>query len=172
MRTVGTRVLGSLAAMACLAGAGDARAVGEGTNGFPNWAERVIHEWMNRARSDPQVEMTACGSSCGDAACYSPVPPLPYEEQLNLAARFHSDEMLQQNYFAHDSTCTIVSNIATLYPSSCNAAASCACVGGTDTCSPTCTAWSDRIALFGETASGEIIASSTDPNTSFYLWLY
>ena len=26
------------------------QAIGEGVDGFPNWAERVEHEWMNRAR--------------------------------------------------------------------------------------------------------------------------
>jgi hypothetical protein len=38
----------------------NASAVGEEVGGFPNWAERVIHEWMNRARCDPKVEMMAC----------------------------------------------------------------------------------------------------------------
>ncbi len=148
-------------------------AVGEGTaDGFPNWGERVVHEWMNRARCDPQIEMTACGSACGDAACYTPMPPMTYEEALNRSARFHSDEMVQQNYFAHDSICTIVNNISTTYPASCNAAASCACVGGTDTCMPACTTWDQRIGLFGAGAAGEIIASDPDPNGSFYLWLY
>jgi len=47
---------------------GLAFAVGESVNGFPNWEERVLHEWTNRARSDPQVEMIACGANCGDAA--------------------------------------------------------------------------------------------------------
>lgn len=147
-------------------------AIGESINGFPNWAERVILEWINRARSDPQAEMRACGSACGEASCYTPAPPLSWNEQLNHAARFHSDEMLQQHYFAHSSACTIVSNINALYPSTCNGTASCACVGGVVACSPTCTDPWTRIGLFGGSGSGEIIASPTDPNTSFYLWMF
>ncbi len=150
----------------------DAHATGEAINGFPNWQERVMHEWTNRARCDPQVEMQLCGSACSEGACYTPQAPLPWMQELNHAARFHSDEMNQQNYFAHNSICTVVSNINTLYPGSCTGAASCACVGGTDTCSPTCTAWNQRVALFGASAAGEIIASSTDPNSAFYQWLY
>jgi uncharacterized protein YkwD len=145
---------------------------GEAVNGFPNWEERVMHEWTNRARCDPQVEMTACGTACGEGACYTPQAPIPWGENLNHSARFHSDEMSAQNYFAHDSACTLVSNINTLYPGSCTGAASCACVGGTKACSGTCTTWNGRIALFGASASGEIIASGSDPNGAFYQWLF
>lgn len=84
---------------------------------------------MNRARCDPQVEMTACGSACGDKACYQPIAPLTWDVRLNRAARFHSDEMAKQSYFAHDSACTVVSNIDTIYPATCDGSASCACVG-------------------------------------------
>ena len=38
--------------------------VGVPVNGFPKWEERYLHEWTNRARCDPQVEMTACGANC------------------------------------------------------------------------------------------------------------
>src|SRR4051794_1255418 len=93
-----------------------ALADGEAVNGFPNWEERVMHEWANRARCDPQMEMQTCGSACGDAACYTPQPPLPWNIKLNRSARFHSDEMHLQGYFAHDSQCTLVSNIDALYP--------------------------------------------------------
>jgi hypothetical protein len=150
-----------------------ARATGEPVNGFPNWAERVIHEWMNRARVQPSLEMTNCGSNCsGDGSCYMPQPPLYWNEMVNRSARFHSAEMLQQGYFAHDSACTLVSNISSLYPASCNGAATCACVGGTKTCSTVCTAWDARVQMFGASAGGEIIASSSDPNSAFYQWLY
>lgn len=140
--------------------------VGESIGGFPNWSERVMLEWMNRARVDPQFEMKACGSACGDAACYKPVAPLTWDEQLNHSARFHADEMAKQHYFAHDSQCAIVSNINALYPVACDGAASCACGSGAPT------GWTTRIALFGGGGSGEIIASTAEPNTAFYLWLY
>ncbi len=145
---------------------------GEAVNGFPNWQERVMHEWTNRARCDPQVEMQACGSACSEGACYTPQPPLPWAAELNHSARFHSDEMAAQGYFAHDSACTLVSNIDTLYPASCTGAASCACVGGTKACDPTCTLWYERVGLFGAQAAGEIIASGMDPDGAFYQWLY
>lgn len=148
-------------------------AVGEETNGFPNWNERVIHAWINRARSDPQFEMNACpGNNCGEKACYAPIAPLVYSLPLNRAARFHSDEQLRQSYFDHPSACTVVSNISSLYPATCNGAASCACVGGVKACSPTCTDTFARISLFGISGSGEIIATPTDPSSAFYLWLF
>jgi len=139
---------------------------GESINGFPNWSERVVLEWMNRARVDPQTEMTTCGTACGDAACYVPVMPLVWSESLNHAARFHSDEMTKQGYFDHNSHCAIASNIDTTYPVACDASASCACTSsGT-------TLWNSRVALFGIGATGEIIAGTPDPNRAFYLWLY
>ncbi len=139
---------------------------GESINGFPNWSERVMLEWMNRARVDPQIEMKACGSACADAACYRPAGPLYWDERLNHSARFHADEMTRQRYFAHNSACAIVSTINSLYPVACDGSASCACGSGPPT------AWTTRIALFGSGGSGEIIASTAEPNTAFYLWLY
>jgi hypothetical protein len=116
--------------------------------------------------------MNACGSACADAACYSPVQPLSWGHDLARAARFHADEMLQQGFFAHNSICTLVPDIDDLYPASCDGSASCACVGGTSSCNPACTTWSQRIGLFGGAARGEIIASPSDPDYAFYLWLY
>lgn len=178
VRFPGLRVLFSLAGLwfaglgtLCL-GTPSAYAVGEAVNGFPNWEERVIHEWANRARADPQVEMQSCGAACGDRACYQPIAPLSYSLKLNRAARFHSDEQRLQGYFAHDSACTVVSNIDALYPGTCSGVASCACVGGAKQCSPTCTTFAPRVALFGSSPSGEIIASSKDPNSAFYQWLF
>lgn len=155
----------------CLAPA-SAYAVGEAVNGFPNWEERVILEWANRARADPQLEMQRCGAACGERACYQPIAPLSYSLKLNRAARFHSDEQRLQGYFAHDSACTVVSNIDALYPGTCGGAASCACVGGVKQCSPACTTFAPRVALFGSSPSGEIIASSKDPSSAFYQWLF
>ncbi len=139
---------------------------GESINGFPNWSERVILEWMNRARVDPKTELAGCGTACGDAACYKATGPLVWSEPLNHSARFHSDEMARQGYFAHNSACAIVTNIDALYPVACDASASCACTAG----SPS--VWTERIALFGAGATGEIIAGTGDPNRAFYLWLY
>src|SRR5581483_53528 len=142
---------------------------GEPVNGFPNWAERVVVEWINRARVDPQRELAAC-PACPDRGCYSAMPPLLWSEALNRSARYHSDEMAKQGYFAHDSRCTLVGNINALYPVACDGASSCACVGGSPSCStPGCTTWNARVALFGGAPLGELIAGTGDPNSAFYL---
>jgi hypothetical protein len=140
---------------------------GESINGFPNWAERVLHEWTNRARCDPAVEMVQCGSNCGDGACYTPKPPLGWLYDLNRCARFHCDEMVAQNYFTHDSNCMLPANISALYPNSCSGAASCACTAQLPK-----TTWFQRVGLFGFSASSEVIVGTGDPSTGFYLWLY
>ena len=115
---------------------------GEAVNGFPKWEERVIHEWINRARVDPQLEMTKCGAACLEKACYAPIGPLGWGEALNHSARYHAAEMTKQNYFGHDSQCTIVPNINALYPAGCDGAASCGCVGGSLKCTGSgCTSW-------------------------------
>src|SRR5262245_14455994 len=155
-----------------LLGPARAHAVGESVHGFPNWAERVVHQWMNRARADPQVEMAACGSACAEAACYGPVPPLSWAEALNHSARFHSAHMTMQGYVAHNSSCTVVPNINQLFPDSCDGSTSCACVGGVNGCNPACTTWQQRFALFGAIAGGEVISARSDPNDAFYRWLF
>ncbi|MFO0653548.1 MAG: hypothetical protein U0787_00550 [Polyangia bacterium] len=159
--------------LSILALSSSASAVGESTGGFPNWRERTIHEFMNRSRVDPASDLAACpATACLEKSCYMPTNPLYYDLNLGRAARFHSDEMKQQNYFAHNSACTVVSNISSIYPGTCKGAASCACQGGTKACSSTCTAWSGRAPLFNTSFSGEIIATPTDPKQAFYLWLY
>lgn len=142
--------------------------------GFPKWEERVIHEWINRARSDPQFEMALCGASkCREASCYRAMPPLAWSDALARAARFHADEMQLQHYFAHDSKCAVLPTIPSVYPLGCDGSAACACTGGVADCGTAgCTHWYDRVGLFGVYATGEIIASPSDPNTAFYMWLY
>ena len=141
-----------------------ALAVGESVGGFPNWRERTLHEFMNRSRVDPAADLAACpAANCLEKACYKPIAPLYFDLNLGRAARFHSDEMKQQGYFAHDSKCKVVSNISSIYPASCKGAASCACTAGT------ATTWSARVAMFGTNTSGEIIASPSDPKSAYYL---
>lgn len=145
---------------------------GESVNGFPTWAERVVLEWINRARVDPQAALANCGAACSDRACYTPQPPLDWSEQLNHSARFHAAEMTKQKYFGHDSDCTVVPNINSLYPVACDGSASCGCVGGAPSCAAGgCTVWYARVGLFGAGPSGEIIAGTNDPNIAFNLWI-
>jgi hypothetical protein len=149
-----------------------ASAVGEGVDGFPNWAERALHQLANRARVDPQLELQSCGTNCAEKACYAPEAPLYYEHALNRAARFHAAHQSVNGYFAHNSACTLVADVDARFPDLCNADASCSCVGGVEACSGACTAWDARIQLFGSSGSGEIIASPSDPESAFYLWLF
>lgn len=153
---------------------------GEPVNGFPNWQERVIHQWINRARVDPAADLADCPEgNCPEntGGCYTPQNPLIWNGNAGRAARFHSAELAKQAYFAHNSRCTVVSNISTLYPTTCDGSASCACVGGTATCSPSpsCqTTPSGRMSLFGAgTYNGEIIAGGyATVDDAFYGWLW
>jgi len=151
-----------------------AAAYGEEKNGFPNWSERVIHEWTNRAHADPQVELQGCGDNCAEKSCYTPIAPVAWNEAANHASRFHSDEMLAQDFFAHDSQCSIVSNIKDIYPGSCKGAAGCACQGGSPTCSGTCPGPGERMTLFGTSGGAENIAwdSAGDPDKIFKTWIF
>ena len=149
--------------------------MGEPVNGFPNWQERVIHEWINRARVDPQADLAGCGANCAEniGGCYTPRVPLIWSANAGRSARYHSAEMGLQKFFAHDSACTLVGNLNSLYPGSCDGSASCACVGGLGMCNPGCTPWYGRIGLFGASAAGEIIAAGySDANSAFYAWLW
>ncbi len=140
-------------------------------NGFPNWEERVLHQWINRARVEPAVDLEDCGANCSvaemAASCYTPVAPLMWDYELSVAARFHADSMVRQNFFAHFTPCALLPNLADLYPSTCDGSAACACSGSGST-SP-----SARVALFGGSYSGEIIAAGySDPASAFYGWLH
>jgi hypothetical protein len=144
-------------------------------DGFPSWAERVVLLWTNRARSDPQADLAAC-ANCAEKACYQPASPVRYSRPNNRAARFHSANLsLSGKPLQHDSPCTLVSDIGTQYdPGPCKGEPSCACVGGTAQCSPTCTPWTSRVSMFGGGAMAENAAMSGygDPVDVFYLWLY
>lgn len=149
---------------------------GEPVNGFPNWQERVMHQWVNRARVDPQADLAGCpAGNCAEniGSCYTPKDPLIWNGNAGRAARYHSAEMARQSFFDHNSACTIVANISTLYPGSCDGSASCACVGGTKTCTSGCTTPSGRLSLFGSGYSGEIIAAGySTVDSAFYAWLW
>ncbi|MBN1774043.1 MAG: hypothetical protein JXB32_22480 [Deltaproteobacteria bacterium] len=155
-------------------------ALGEPRDGFPNWSERVIHQWTNRARCSPSADLAACADCptaalcCAEADCYDPVPPLVWSHNLARSSRFHSANLVRTGAsLRHDSPCTLVPTIRADYvPGPCNGDESCACVGGVVACRPTCTTWDERIELFGGTPAGENVAyGSADPNIIFYLWL-
>ncbi len=142
--------------------------------GFPSWYERMVHVYVNRARADPAADLAAC-SVCAEKACYQARPPVSYSYALNRAARFHSANLSRTGRFQHDSPCTLVTNISSLYApnGTCDGSASCACQGGTAACSGTCTGMSQRVSLFGATATGENIAGNFgSPRRVFYAWLH
>ena len=60
------------------------------TNGFPSWAERTVLVLSNRARADPQTELTCDAGQCPDKPCYLPMAPLVYDYNLNRSTRLHS----------------------------------------------------------------------------------
>ena len=152
---------------------------GEPVNGFPSWQERVLHEWINRARVDPQADLAGCPAGyCQENVngCYTPQNPAIWNQNAGRSSRFHAAEMGLRNFFGQDSNCTLVGNISALYPGTCSGVASCACVGGTSSCNPSCTTSSARMTLFGASTSGwtgELLAAGyEDVDSAFYAWLW
>ena len=164
-----------LVGLALVAAAQTARGEGEAINGFPNWAERVLLEWMNRARSDPVFELGGCSTIvCADKTCYSPVAPRITDPDLLHSARFHAAHQSINGYTDYPSHCTLDVDVGTTYPQTCDGSASCSCNGGALT--DNSGAWTDaftRIGLFGGSGDGEVnSAGQTDPNFAFYAMFY
>src|SRR6516225_3638380 len=132
-----------VASLACVMPFSKAFAEGEAVNGYPNWAERVLLEWMNRARVAPQTDLANCpAGNCAEAQCYaSAVPVRHLDYSLEHSSRFHSDHMRLNSYFDHPSHCTLVNNIASLYPGTCSGSATCSCTQGALTSDST--VWTD-----------------------------
>ncbi len=174
--------------LTCTDGSGDTplevgsitRAYGEPESGFPTWYERFIHVMTNRARADPPTDLAPCAgcptssNCCADAVCFtSALPPMERLQALSRASRFHAANLTHTGCgMLHDSPCQLVTNIDSLYPGSCDGEASCACQGGTATCSGGTTTWA-RLALFGVSGNlrAENIAWFGDPMSVFYAWL-
>ena len=112
--------------IACASFSGELFANGEAIDGFPTYNERVLMEWVNRARSDPLADLAACPSgNCLDKACYaSSIAPRYMTDDFNHSTRFHSSHMMLNNYFDHPSHCTLKSNVDSLFPAMCSGAAS------------------------------------------------
>lgn len=169
------RCLLALVLMVAVSAARSAFAEGEAIEGFPNWAERVLLEWNNRARSDPQADLAACSpSACADKACYAPIAPRHANVNLLHSARFHAAHQSINGYSDYPTHCTLDANIGTTYPQSCSGAASCSCSGGALTADPS--SWTQvftRIAIFGGSGGGEVNSIGlTDPDSAFYATFY
>ncbi len=95
-------VLGWLVLVAANAGYGDAE------GGSPSPDERLLHLFTNAVRVDPEAHEAAYNS--GGCSFYSdfsadeqtPRVPYLYHAGLNEVARVHSDDMLDRDYFSHD----------------------------------------------------------------------
>lgn len=154
------------------------QSLGEPVGTFPDWTERAVQVFTNRARCDPQADLAACAQSgaCAEHACYSPQAPLAWDLALNQAARFHSANLQASgSRLQHDSPCTLRADIAQRYNSgACDGEPACACEGGQVGCGPQgCTSFSQRLSLFGVRAGGaENAAPNGDPERIFYLWLH
>jgi len=154
-------------------------------NGFPSWNERTILVLTNRARADPVAALSSCaGSGCQDAICYTASQPLVWDYDLNRSARFHMTNLVDASApLQHPSPCVLATNIATVYPSSCDGSTSCACAnrvsacgcGGCscDTSSASCvTQPFQRIQMFNPLGCAENIAAGyADPEASLIGWL-
>lgn len=73
-----------------------ALAYGEGHGDLPNIQERAVHLFTDRLRVDPDATDSEFSS-------YSPVAPLIYNADLTEAARFHADDMAENDCFQHES---------------------------------------------------------------------
>jgi hypothetical protein len=79
--------------------------------GYPSWSERDVHLWTNAVRVDPTAfdddYANASGGGCTsadfDADQLEPRSLLAYSRELNQAGRYHSQDMLDKNYFSHTS---------------------------------------------------------------------
>lgn len=95
----------SLVLLAALAHGG----YGDAIDGYPSWGERAMHLWTNAARVDPEAfeeDYQADGCSFDDflADEQVPKPPVLWNQALNDAARFHSQDMSDNDHFAHESS--------------------------------------------------------------------
>ncbi|HEY3446038.1 MAG TPA: MYXO-CTERM sorting domain-containing protein [Myxococcales bacterium] len=150
------------------------------TNGYPNYAERMMLVAINRARSDPnntalETAGQGCATQCpapnsGRSDCYTQFPaqpPLMFNYDGSRASRFHCQNLQKMNFgLSHTSPCTLRSDIGA---TGCDGSQSCACAsnpnpnmcgksgdpalwaGGTNP-------W-DRCSYFGYSASGEVGAA-------------
>jgi MYXO-CTERM domain-containing protein len=79
--------------------------------GYPSWAERSVHLWTNAARVDPEAfsdeypqAYEPCRFEDFTEDEKTPKAPIYYDRNLNDAARFHSQDMVDNNWFAHESS--------------------------------------------------------------------
>ncbi len=89
-----------------LAGYGDVN-----EDGYPSLAERQVHLWTNAARVDPEAfadeypqAYEPCRFEDFTEDEKTPKAPVYYDFNLNDAARFHSQDMVDTGHWGHDSS--------------------------------------------------------------------
>lgn len=158
-------------ALSVLSSVASAQQRGVPRDGYPNWAERVMQVHFNRSRAEPTGDPKACLQS-------TVRPPLLDAWELDRAARFQSTNLAKTGCFQHDSPCLLVSDISARFPpyGTCDGSASCACTNApqclSDCPASLCTQTFERVALFGMSGTGEIIArGQRSPRAAHRSWM-
>jgi hypothetical protein len=78
---------------------------GDPIDGHPNPDERAMHLWTNAVRVDPEAFSSyyPCNFDNFQSTEQTPKRPLRWHLGLNEAARFHSQDMYEHNWFSHTS---------------------------------------------------------------------
>ena len=79
---------------------------GDPVDGLPSPAEREMHLWTNAVRVDPAafIDDYPCSFDVFSNTEQTPQMPLLWNYDLNDAARFHSDDMFDNDHFSHTSS--------------------------------------------------------------------
>jgi MYXO-CTERM domain-containing protein len=81
--------------------------------GYPSLLDRQLHLWTNAARVDPEAFEDDYQQSYAHPCSFyvefsedeqTPKAPVYYDRNLNEAARFHSQDMSDNDHFAHESS--------------------------------------------------------------------
>ena len=111
-----------LALVAGAVSAGSVRAQGNGVpiDSYPRWQERVVQVVQNAARMAPQDFRDAHLQYPGilQPGMFPPVAPIVWCEELNHAARFHSEDIADCGVFGHvscDGT-SMYTRVSSFYP--------------------------------------------------------
>ena len=77
--------------------------------GFPNYEERGVHLWTNAVRVDPEAfdaeyQSSGCTFADFEPSEQTPKQLLYFDRNLNIAGRFHSQDMYDNNWFEHESS--------------------------------------------------------------------
>jgi len=82
---------------------------GDPVDGLSSYSERSLHMWNNAVRVAPKAFTNeyargGCSFDGFEASEKTPKPPLYWNYGLNDAARYHSEDMLDNDHFSHDSS--------------------------------------------------------------------